>query len=35
MIATRLKDGGTVVEILQDGSERSLVPEVDWSRMMQ
>jgi putative transcriptional regulator len=30
---TRLKADGTVVEILRDGSERPLVPEVDWSRI--
>jgi putative transcriptional regulator len=29
----RLKDDGTVVEILRDGSERPLAPEVDWSRI--
>jgi putative transcriptional regulator len=29
----RLKDDGTVVEILRDGSERPLVPEVDWARV--
>jgi hypothetical protein len=28
----RLKDGGTVVEILRDGSERPLAPRTDWSR---
>jgi putative transcriptional regulator len=29
----RLKDDGTVVEILRDGSERPLAPQVDWSRI--
>lgn len=29
----RLKDDGTVVEVLRDGTERPLVPEVDWSRI--
>jgi putative transcriptional regulator len=29
----RLKKNGTVVEILRDGSERPLVPEVDWARV--
>jgi putative transcriptional regulator len=29
----RLKDDGTVVEILRDGSERPLAPQVDWSRL--
>jgi putative transcriptional regulator len=29
----RLKDDGTVVEILRDGSERPLVPRTDWSRV--
>ena len=29
----RLKDDGTVVEILRDGSERPLAPEVDWFRI--
>jgi hypothetical protein len=29
----RLKDDGTVVEILRDGSERTLAPQVDWSRI--
>jgi putative transcriptional regulator len=29
----RLKNDGTVVEILRDGSERPLVPEVDWARL--
>jgi hypothetical protein len=28
-----LKDDGTVVEILRDGSERPLVPQVDWARI--
>jgi putative transcriptional regulator len=29
----RLKDDGTVVELLRDGSERPLAPQVDWSRI--
>jgi putative transcriptional regulator len=29
----RFKDDGTVVEILRGGSERPLVPEVDWARI--
>jgi putative transcriptional regulator len=29
----RLKDDGTVVEVLRDGSERRLVAEVDWARI--
>jgi putative transcriptional regulator len=29
----RLKKDGTMVEILRDGSERPLVPEVDWVRV--
>jgi putative transcriptional regulator len=29
----RLKDDGTVVEFLRDGSERPLAPQVDWSRI--
>jgi putative transcriptional regulator len=29
----RLKDDGTVVEILHHGSERPLVPDVDWARV--
>ena len=29
----RLKDDGTVVEILRDGSERPLPPQVDWARV--
>jgi putative transcriptional regulator len=29
----RLKDDGGVVEILRDGSERPLAPQVDWSRV--
>jgi putative transcriptional regulator len=33
MITARLKDDGTVVEILRDGSERPLMPQVDWSRV--
>ena len=30
---TRLKDDGTVVEVLRDGSERPIMPEVDWARV--
>lgn len=33
MIRARVTDDGTVVEVLRDGSERPLVPEVDWSRI--
>jgi putative transcriptional regulator len=33
MIAARLKNDGTVVEVRRAGSERPLVPEVDWSRV--
>ena len=33
MANARLKDDGTVVEIRPDGSERPLVPQVDWSRI--
>ncbi len=29
----RLKDDGTVVEVLRDGSERPVVPEVDWAQV--
>jgi hypothetical protein len=29
----RLKDDGTVVEILRDRSERPLVPRLDWARV--
>ena len=29
----RLKDDGTVVAALRDGSERPLVPVVDWARV--
>jgi putative transcriptional regulator len=29
----RLKDDGTLVEVLRDGSERPLVGEVDWARV--
>jgi putative transcriptional regulator len=29
----RLKDDGTVVEVLRDGSERPLVGDVDWARV--
>jgi putative transcriptional regulator len=29
----RWKDDGTVVEILRDGSERPILPEVDWARI--
>jgi hypothetical protein len=32
VITARLKDDGTVVEILRDGSERPLVPRTGWSR---
>jgi hypothetical protein len=33
MTRARLKDDGTVVEILCNGSERPLIPEVDWARV--
>lgn len=33
MTRARLKDDGTVVETLRDGSERPLVPELDWARV--
>ncbi len=33
VVRARLKDDGTVVEGLRDGSERPLVPEVDWARV--
>jgi hypothetical protein len=33
VVITRLKEDGTVVEVLRDGSERPLVPEVDWLRV--
>jgi len=33
MITARLKNDGTVVEVLRDGSERPLAPQVDWSRL--
>jgi putative transcriptional regulator len=33
VITARLKDDGTVVEILRNGSERPLAPQVDWSRI--
>jgi putative transcriptional regulator len=33
MGTTRLKDDGTVVEVLRDGSEQPLTPQVDWSRI--
>jgi hypothetical protein len=33
MVTTRLEDNGTVVEILRDGSEGLLEPQVDWSRI--
>ena len=33
MTRARLKDDGTVVEVRRDGSERPLVPEVDWARV--
>lgn len=29
----RLRSDGTVVEILRDGSERPLPPQVDWARI--
>jgi putative transcriptional regulator len=29
----RLKSDGTVVEILRDGAERPLTPQVDWARI--
>jgi hypothetical protein len=29
----RLKGDGSVVEVLQDGSERPLTPDVDWARI--
>jgi putative transcriptional regulator len=29
----RLRNDGTVVEILRDGSERRLAPQADWSRI--
>jgi putative transcriptional regulator len=29
----RLKEDGTLVEILRDGSERPLAPQVDWARI--
>jgi putative transcriptional regulator len=29
----RLKDDGTVVQILRDGSERPLTPQADWARI--
>jgi hypothetical protein len=29
----RLKDDGTVVEVLRDGSERPLAHEIDWARI--
>jgi hypothetical protein len=29
----RLKDDGTVVEVLRDGSERPLARDVDWARV--
>ena len=33
MTRARLKAHGTVVEVLRDGSERPLVPQIDWSRV--
>ena len=33
VMRARLKDDGTVVEILRDGSERPLAPRTDWSRV--
>jgi hypothetical protein len=29
----RLKDDGTVVEVMPDGSERPLAPKVDWAKI--
>ena len=33
MTKARLKGDGTVVEILRDGSERPLAPQVGWERI--
>ena len=33
MIKARLKDGGTAVKVLPDGSEQALEPQVDWARI--
>ena len=33
VITVRMKDDGTLVEVLPDGSERPLVPKVDWARV--
>ena len=33
MTKARLKEDGTVIEILPDGSERALEPRVDWARI--
>jgi putative transcriptional regulator len=33
VIRARLRDDGTAVEVLRDGSERPLVAEVDWARV--
>ena len=33
MVIARLKDDGTVVEILRDGAERPLAPQADWARI--
>ena len=33
MITVRIEDDGAMVEVLPDGSERPLVPEVDWARI--
>lgn len=33
MTRARLKDDGTLVEIMRDGSERPLVPAVNWSKI--
>ena len=33
VIRARLKEDGTVVKILRDGSERTLAPQVDWARI--
>jgi hypothetical protein len=29
----RLKDDGTVVEVLRDGTEQPFAPQVDWARV--
>jgi putative transcriptional regulator len=33
MVTARIKDDGTVVQILRDGGERTLAPQVDWARI--